>query len=112
MEYEVGTLYLGFYRNGLLVWRQPGGPGTPVLPASQRYSPERYQGYQQAPMSYPSLYTAGCNHEFNCYEIFQAFQPSLNDQVALICCPRCSYIQEILLLSVYQSYISTPLVTA
>jgi hypothetical protein len=112
-QWIVGELYLGFNRNGLPVWKQPGGPGTPVLPAAPALFPEVFQGYQQQVMSYPSLYVAGCNHQFNCYEIFEVLSPNDGHQVALVCCPICSYIQEIIdPYANYQNYMDTPIVIA
>jgi hypothetical protein len=112
-QWQVGELYLGFNRNGLPVFSQPGGPGTPVLPAAPTLFPAQNQGYPQQVMSYPSLYAAGCNHQFNCYEIFEVLSPSDGHQVALVCCPVCSYIQEIIdPYSQYQNYEDVPIVVA
>lgn len=111
-EWLVGELFLGFERNGLPVFTQPGGIGTTVYPQAPTQFPQKFMGYQQVPMSYPSLYVALCGHQFNSFEIFEVFQPSLNDQAALICCPICSLIQQILLYSEYQNYLDVPLVTA
>lgn len=112
-QWVVGELYLGFNRNGLPVWKQPLGVGTPVLPEAPALFPEVFQGYQQQVMSYPSLYVAGCNHQFNCYEIFEVDSPAGGDQVALVCCPVCSFIQEIIEpYSKYTDYMETPLVIA
>lgn len=83
-----------------------------VYPQAPTQSPEFFMGFPQVPMSYPSLYVAGCGHQFNEFEIFEAYQESLGEQVALICCPICSYIQQIMLYTEYQSYIDTPLVVA
>jgi hypothetical protein len=111
-EWQVGELYLGFNRNGLPVWKQPGGIGTPVFPELPTLFPAQFQGYQQAVMSYPSLYVLGCTHPSNCLEVYQVFQPSLGTQVALIVCGQCSFIQQILLLTEYQNYMDVPIVVA
>ena len=108
-EYQVGELYLGTTRNGLPVWKQPI-PGGLVYPQLPTEFPTQYQGYQQAPMSYPSLYVLGCGHPSNCLEVFEAYQPSLGTQVALICCGQCSFISQILLYSQYQNYMDVPIV--
>lgn len=112
-QWTVGELYLGFNRNGLPVFTQPGGPGTPVFPQAPTIFPQQYQGYQQVPMSYPSLYVAGCLHQFNCYEIFEVDSPNDGNQVALACCPICSYIQEIFdPYTNFSNYEITPIVIA
>ena len=111
-EWVVGELYLGFNRNGLPVWTQPGGIGTLVYPQLPTEFPTNYQGYQQSPMSYPALYYLGCGHPSNCLEIFEVYQPSLGTQAPLICCGQCSYIQQILKYSEYQNYLDVPIVVA
>jgi hypothetical protein len=112
-QWTVGVLYLGFYRNGQLVWKQPGGPGTEVFPQAPSLFPQVFQGYQQQVMSYPSLYVAGCGHQFNCYEIFEVLSPADGHQVALVCCPTCSFIQQVIdPYSSYQNYEDTPIVVA
>ena len=109
-EWLVGELFLGFERNGLPVWTQPGGIGTTVFPQAPTLFPQQFMGYQQVPMSYPSLYVWGCGHQTNTAEIFEVFQPSLDDQAALITCPVCSFIAQIMLYSEYTNYLDTPLV--
>jgi hypothetical protein len=112
-QYVVGELYNGGKVNGQQVWSQPGGVGTLVYPQPQALSPENNMGYQQSVMSYPALYSAGCGHFFNIYEIFEVLSPSDGHQVALVACPQCSYIQEIIdPYSQYQNYEDTPLVIA
>jgi hypothetical protein len=64
-------------------------------------------------MSYPALYSAGCGHFFNIYEIFEVLSPSDGHQVALAACPQCGFIQEIFdPASSYWDYVETPLVIA
>ena len=112
-QWLVGEVYPSLTRNGLPVWSQPGGIGTPVLPAPQQYSPENYMGYQQNIMSYPALYSAGCQHFFNCYEIFEVLSPNDDHQVALVVCPQCGYIQEILdPYENFTNYETTPIIIA
>jgi hypothetical protein len=112
-QFAVGQLYKGFTRNGLPVWSQPGGIGTPVFPALPTQFPTIYQGYYQSVMSYPSLYVFGCLHPLNCAEIFEVYDPYNDVQVALVCCPMCSYIQEIISpYETYQNYEDTPILVA
>jgi hypothetical protein len=111
-EYQVGELYLGTTRNGLPVWTQPV-PGGLVYPQLPTEFPTQYQGYQQAPMSYPSLYVFPCGHPLNVPEIFEVYEPSSDDQVALVCCPMCSYIAQIISpYADFQSYMDTPIIIA
>lgn len=111
-QYVVGELYGGGLVNGLPFWSQPGGIGTQVFPAQPSQFPLNFQGYYQVPMTYPSLYVAGCLHAFNCYAVFEVYDPVLAEQVALICCPACQFIQAIIApYSNYQNYEITPILT-
>ena len=95
-----GTLYLGLTRNGLPVWSQPGGPGTLVFP-------------QQPQGEHSALYSFGCGHWFNCPEIFEIWYPYNEVQAALVSCPICSFVQQVIEpYENYQSYIDTPIVVA
>lgn len=94
-QFEVGQLYKNGLINGLPVFTQPGGPGTLVYPQYPTLFPAQNQGYYQQIMSYPALYYAGCGHGFNCFEVFEVYDPYGEQQVALLCCPFCSYIQAI-----------------
>ena len=111
-QLQVGQLYKGGLENGLPYWTQPGGVGTIVFPQLPRIFPSQNMGYPQTPMSYPAMYYFGCNHPLNCPEIFQYYDPYLQNQMVAICCPMCSYVQQILTLADYQSYLITPIVTA
>lgn len=98
-QFAVGQLYLGTARNGMPTWSQPGGIGTPVFPAQP-------QGEHSA------LYTAGCLHWFNVYEIYQVYDPYGLQQVKLLCCPLCSFINQIITPAEnYNNYEITPIVT-
>lgn len=112
-QFAVGQLYGDGLVNGLPFWSQPGGIGTKVFPEQPRKFPLQYQGYFQVPMTYPSLYVAGCGHAFNCYAIYEAYDPYGEEQVALVCCPACGYIQEIISpYSDYSNWEITPIVVA
>lgn len=111
-EWVVGELYGGGYVNGLKVWTQPV-PGGLVYPQPQQYSPEQYMGYQQNIMSYPALYAFACGHFQNCPEVYEVYQPSVGEQVALVVCNQCKFIQQIIApYSDFQSYLDTPLIVA
>ena len=108
-QFSVGQLYLGFERNGLPVWSQPGGPGTQVFPALPQQFPTVNIGYPSVVMSYPALYYAGCLHPLNCWEIYSYYDPYEEEIMALVCCPMCSYIQQILPLATYENYEDVPI---
>ena len=108
--FSVGQLYKGGYLFGQKIWNQPV-PGGLVYPQLPTQFPQQNQGYYQQVMSYPSLYVAGCGHPFNCFEVFEAYDAYAGVQVALLCCPMCSYIQEIISPYVnYSNYETTPIV--
>ena len=110
-QFQVGQLYKGFLQNGLPFWSQPGGPGTQVFPALPTQFPSQNMGYPQVVMAYPSLYVWGCLHPTNTAEIFEVYDPYIGEQVALVCCPLCSYIQQIIVpYSAYSNYEDTPIV--
>jgi hypothetical protein len=110
-QWQVGQLYKGGLINGLPVWTQPGGQGTPVFPQPPTQFPTNYMGYAQVVMSYPALYQFGCLHFQNCPEIFSVYDPYAGVQVALLCCSQCSYIQEIFSpAETYWNYEDTPIV--
>jgi hypothetical protein len=114
-QLQVGQLYLGFNRNGLPVWSQPGGIGTPVFPQLPTIFPwngQREDTHDQYewPAAYSSLYVLGCGHPSNCLEIYSYFDKYADEIMALICCGQCSYINEIMPYTQYQSYLETPLV--
>jgi hypothetical protein len=111
-QFAVGQLYGDGLVNGLPFWTQPGGIGTQVFPAQPSQFPLQYQGYVQVPMTYPALYQAGCGHRFNCYTVWEVYDPYLQEQMALIACPACGYLQEIMKYSDFQNYEITPLITA
>ena len=91
--FEVGQLYNGGIVNGLLVWEQPGGPGTPVYPQAPIQYPPVYDGYPILPMSYNGFLNFGCGHWANTCEVQIVYDPYTEEQAALCCCPVCSYIQ-------------------
>ncbi len=111
-QLQVGQLYKGGLENGLPYWTQPGGVGTLVYPQLPRIFPSQNMGYPQTPMSYPAMYYSGCGHPLNCWEIYSYYDPYAEEVMALICCPMCSYIQQIVPYDQYQSYIDTPIVVA
>lgn len=109
-QFAVGQLYKGGFINGLRVWTQPDGIGTKVFPQFPTRFPAVNIGYPQVVFSYPSLYVFGCLHSLNCPEIFEVYDPYLDEQMALICCPMCSYIQQIIPHAQYENYEDTPIV--
>lgn len=111
-QFQVGQLYRDGYINGLKVYSQPGGIGTPVFPQAPRIFPQQNMGYPQTPMSYPSLYVSGCSHFLNCWEIYSYYDMYAEEVMALVLCPQCGWIQQILPLADYENYLIVPIVTA
>lgn len=93
--YEVGILYRGGKINGQQVYTQPGGPGTPVVPLPPQQYPGHDEGYPQIPFAYFGFLLMGCGHWINSCEVNQVYDPYTGMQAALLCCPICGYIQEI-----------------
>ena len=92
---EVGSLYHDGIINGIKVYSQPDGPGTPVLPKPPSLYPIVNQGYPQNVMSYQGLYSLGCGHWVNEPEVYKQYDPYTGENAAIICCPICGYIQKI-----------------
>jgi hypothetical protein len=112
-QFQVGQLYKGGKINGLPVWTQPGGQGGLVYPQLPQKFPAINTGFPQAVMSYPSLYVFGCGHPLNCPEIFEVYDPYGEQDVALVCCPMCSFIQQVIEpYADYTNYEDTPIVVA
>ena len=86
----VGSLYIQNY-NGI-AWSQPGGIGTTVYP-QQNTGSFGYPG-NQILMQEPGqgLWTAGCGHWYDCLQVFKDIDVCTNQNIALFCCPLCSYI--------------------
>lgn len=86
---QLGSLFYSGIRNGVVVWSQPGGSGTVVYP--QQPFGERV-----------ALFTAGCGHWFNHWDVHKnIFNPpstviGYTIESAFLCCPLCSYIQQII----------------
>lgn len=98
--YEVGILLNGGYVNGLLVYTQPNGPGTPVFPQPPQTSPPsnwKNTFYLPVyPFAYIGLLNFGCGHWTNTCEVYTVDDPYTSQRAALLCCPVCSYIQSII----------------
>ena len=86
---QLGTLFYSGVRNGTLTWTQPGGPGTLVYP-------------QQPFGEHVALWVGGCGHWFNHWDVHQNIFNPPSQQVgyvtssAFLCCPLCSFIQQII----------------
>ena len=110
---EIGTLYNppGDAIPGTLasVWSQPAGRGTTVYPQPQDSAP----GFMEPPIIPSGMYVFGCGHVFNLPWIFEAYDDDTGEQAAVVCCPVCSYVQQIIEpYERYLDYIDTPIVTA
>lgn len=110
---EIGTLYNppGDAIPGTLpsVWRQPGGPGTTVYP--QPY--DSAAGEFEPPLIPQGMYSFQCGHIFNLPAIFEEYDPDTDEQAAIICCPVCTLVQQIIEpYEEYLNYIQNPIVVA
>lgn len=107
---EVGTL---FQPNADAVlgslpptWTQPGGPGTRVFPQQT----DSAAGEFEPPMTPTGMYVPGCGHPCNCLAVFKQYDIITAEDVAIICCPACTYIQQIINpYRNYENYIKTPI---
>ena len=95
----VGTLRNGGYVNGLLVFTQPGGPGTKVSPQPSQVNPppnwKNSNWLPAFPYSYQGLLSWPCGHWTNTAEIYQQYDEENEVEAALLCCPVCSFIVNI-----------------
>ena len=101
----LGSLYLGFTRNGLPVWTQPGGIGTPVYPQAPLVYPQVNEGFPQQVMAYEAQLVGFCGHWFNVPEVFKEYDSSTGKQAAIVCCPVCSGI--LLIVEPYEDWSSS-----
>ncbi len=96
MPFRVGALYNGGYQNGLLVYTQPGGVGTPVFPQPPQVNPPPNWKNSNWLPSYPFVQTAllawPCGHWINEPEVYTVYDEYAAVQAALLCCSVCSYI--------------------
>ena len=95
----IGTLYNTGLVNGLLVWTQPGGPGSIVQPQPPQINPPPTWKNSNWLPAYPYVYIGllswPCGHWTNTCEIYQEFDPVNEVEAALLCCPVCSFIVQI-----------------
>lgn len=68
---------------------QPGGPGTPVTDPTQK------------PGELTGMFTAGCSHFFNNWNIRQAAVNGVPMKIAT--CPLCGYVQSILTVAAFDN---------
>jgi len=89
---DIGTLYQAKYNN--INWSQPGGKGTQVFPAQADGQP--FSAYPVPGQIFveagEALWRAGCGHGFDAFRIQQDYDPTTKSSCALILCPICSYL--------------------
>lgn len=87
---EIGSLYIPNWNN--IAWVQPFGTGTTVFPQQNTGS----FGYPVpgVTMQEPGqgLWTAGCSHWFDSFQIFRDVNNCTGESAAIQCCPVCSYV--------------------
>lgn len=110
---ETGLIYnpYGDAIRGTLAspWSQPNGRWTEVFP--QQY--DSAAGEFEPPLIPYGMYRLGCGHASNILAIFKEYDSDTGEQVALICCPVCTFLQQIISpYATYQNYIDVPIVVA
>lgn len=95
--YEVGIMRNGGIVNGLQVFTQPNGPGTPVFPQPPQVNPppnwKNANWLPAFPYAYVGLLNFICGHWTNTCEVYKVYDPYNSVDAALLCCPVCSMIQ-------------------
>jgi hypothetical protein len=93
-SFVIGSLYVQNW-NGV-TWSQPSGPGTTVYPQQNTGS----FGYpaNQLLMQEPGqgLWVSSCGHWLDAWQIFRDYDTVAEQSVAIIACPICSNIQQVL----------------
>ena len=85
----VGALYNSRWNN--IAWTQPSGPGSQVFP-TQNVGPWLTFPVPGQFWAETGLWTAGCQHWFDDWQIFRDYDDSTHKSAAIQCCPICTYI--------------------
>lgn len=105
-DWEIGAFYIqpnGF--NGQ--WTQPGGVGTQVFPADATGN----DYFSTAPFSEASgIFVSACSHSVNYPTLIQDVDVTTGEQIMLVVCPKCSYINYVLPLEQALSTVQTPII--
>lgn len=91
-SWQVGLQYDPKWNN--VGWKQPGGIGTQVFPAEVTG-----QSNQLSQIPYNELtgtYIFGCGHSANMVLLLVDYDYAADQQVSLICCPLCSFVQRVM----------------
>jgi hypothetical protein len=83
-------------REGYPVFTQPGGPGTPTVPAQppiQEVNTPTIPPYVGPPQEKLGRFFPGCGHSIMSFEI--VLDSIAGSPAALVLCPLCSFIQNI-----------------
>ena len=99
---QVGTLYDPKWSG--IAWSQPGGPNTTVYPQQNNGPFTDYpvvgQVFAESGMG---LWRGPCGHGWDCFLVQRDYDPSTGESVAVICCPLCSLILN--LIEPYESWV-------
>ena len=91
----IGQLYIPNYHG--IAWSQPGGTGTTVYPQQNDGPFTAYpvpgQFFAEAG---ESLWRSGCGHGWDAFHISRDYDPNTSSSAAVIYCPLCSYVVQIL----------------
>ena len=93
-RWTVGTMYYQGLLNGSPFYSQPGGPGTQVFPTERNGAPwPEYPIPGLVINEYQPWVVPGCLHSVKEFCVIQEYDYATDQQVALLTCPTCSYVQ-------------------
>jgi hypothetical protein len=96
MDPVIGSLYPRSQNRYYPIPTQPGGVGTPVVPAQppvQEATVLTQPPYVGPPQELLGRFFPGCGHSIMSWEV--VLDTIAGEPAALILCPRCGYIQNI-----------------
>ena len=90
----VGSLYIKNWNN--IAWSQPGGIGTTVYPQQQVNT--AFTDFPVAGQTWSEigLWVSSCGHWLDTWEIFRDINICTNQSAAIVACPVCSNIQQVI----------------
>jgi len=91
-DWQVGLQYDKKWNN--VAWTQPGGVGTKVYPQQVTGNSDLLTNEPFSELSGTFLF--GCGHSVNQVLLQIDWNYDTDEQVALICCPTCSFVQRVI----------------
>lgn len=92
--WQLGVPY-DFTLNGAAFWTQDGGPFTQVLPTQQNGPWADYPIAGGIINEFSPWFSPGCGHAIKFFKIISAFDYPSDQQVSLVCCNICTYVQNV-----------------